>query len=159
MNSVDSNLQFIFYLKFSMRKDVVDYSPWFPTGKVMQRPSLTLIAHTQLFILEKKKKCQKANSQIQCQSEVNLIKKTMKTVQNLREEPPSPMLTGAGRSWCSCLPPPVCLSVPLLAMGRESYMWPCWKNSRKTQLSHPWLDPYSLVCCLSWVSKPFLAIL
>lgn len=159
MNSVDSNLQFIFYLKFSMRKDVVDYSPWFPTGKVMQRPSLTLISHTQLFILGKKKKCQNANSQIQCQSEVNLIKKTMKTVQKLREEPPSPMLTGAGRSWCSCLPPPVCLSVPLLAMGRESYMWPCWKNSRKTQLSHPWLDPYSLVCCLSWVSKSFLAIL
>lgn len=32
MNSVNSNLQIIFYLKFSMRKDVVDYSPWFPTG-------------------------------------------------------------------------------------------------------------------------------
>lgn len=157
MNSVDSNLQSIFYLKFSMRKDVVDYSPWFPTGNAKAIIDFNRTYTTVHF--RKEKKCQNANSQIQCQSEVNLIKKTMKTVQKLREEPPSPMLTGAGRSWCSCLPPPVCLSVPLLAMGRESYMWPCWKNSRKMQLSHPWLDPYSLVCCLSWVSKPFLAIL
>lgn len=154
---VDSNLQFIFYLKFSMRKDVVDYSPWFPTGNAKAIIDFNRTYTTVHFRKEKKmSECEFPNS-VSIGSKLD--QENHENSPKIARGATSPMLTGAGRSWCSCLPPPVCLSVPLLAMGRESYMWPCWKNSRKMQLSHPWLDPYSLVCCLSWVSKSFLAIL